>query len=599
MDVSEMDVPPFAPPGVATEPWRESEVLVRSTLVLPTYSSRVTDHLFRHARNCPDRVFLQERRDEAWHATTYGTAAAMVRSIGSCLLRLGLGAHRPLVVLSGNSVAHALIGLAAQAVGIPYAPISPPYSLASQDLKKLRHVLGVLTPGAIFVEHERAFLRALAVPEAQDLPVIAVVPEQGGRACPFADLLRESEDADLDARIENVDPAAPIKILFTSGSTGMPKGVITTHRMMAANQEQIATVWPFLRSQPPILLDWLPWNHVFGNSHNLGMVLRHGGTLWIDDGRPLPGAFERTLRNLRNVQPTISFNVPKAYELLIPELENDDELANYFFGRLRLMFYAGAALAPPLWRRLEKLAAKHASQPVEMVSSWGLTETAPAILMVHEAGAPAGCIGTPMPGLTLKLIPNEDKMEARVSGPNVTPGYWRDPVATQAAFDEDGYFRTGDAVRWIDPQNPTSGFRFDGRLTEDFKLSSGTRVNAGEVKLLAMTSLSSIARDLLVVGENRDEIGLLLIPHDAQRNQLGAGLPENLRAELSAALQEINRSAGGSSRRIGRAMFLSAPLSLDSGEITDKGSLNIRAILRQRSDQLERLYEGDGDVVVA
>ena len=566
-----IDQPTFAPLGVHVEHGLGGVQLVRSTLDLPAHCARITDHLFIGAGQFPDRPFLHERQGDRWLTTTYAEAAASVRCIGSALLQFGLGPDRPLAVLSGNSAAHALIGLAAQAVGVPYAPISPPYSLASQDLGKLRYVLGMLTPGAIFVEEGDRFARALALPEAQGAVVIAVTPGQLSGARLLAHLVGASPLPDIDEIIAAVDPDAPIKVLFTSGSTGMPKGVITTHRMIAANQEQISTVWPFLRREPPVLLDWLPWNHVFGNSHNFGMVVRHGGTLWIDDGRPVPGSFERTLRNLQDVQPTISFNVPKAYELLIPQLEQSADLARHFFGRLRLMFYAGAALAPPLWHRLERLAERHAPHRVNMVSSWGLTETAPAISMVHRAEAPTGCIGTPMPGLSLKLVPNDGKLEARVSGPNVSPGYWRNPEATASAFDPDGYFCTGDALRWVDAAAPAEGFQFDGRLTEDFKLSSGTRVNSGDVRIRALAALSRVSRDLVVVGENRDEIGLLLVPHDHQRADFtGETLPAPLADDVRRGLAELNANAQGSSRRAARALFLRAPLSLDGGEITDK-----------------------------
>jgi feruloyl-CoA synthase len=590
----------FAKPSVSVTSVGNGETLVRSNLVLPPHPLRVTDHLFALARSVPDRVFLRERRGGVWHSTTYGEAASAVRNLGTAFLKIGLGPDRPLAVLSGNSVAHALVGLAAQACGIPYAPISPPYSLVSQDLTKLRHVLNKIAPGAIFVDDAEKFARALALPECQDAVIFAMNTKGVERAKPLTSAIETTARPDIDEIIGKVDVDQPIKILFTSGSTGMPKGVIATHRMMSVNQEQIATVWPFLYHEPPILLDWLPWNHVFGNSHNLGLVLRHGGTMWINDGRPVPGGFEATLANLRDVQPTISFDVPKSYELLVPYLESHPDLAAHFFGRLRLMFYAAAALAPPLWQGLERLAAKHAPRQVSMVASWGLTETAPAIVMLHQANAPTGCIGTPLPGLEIKLIPNGEKLEARVRGPNVTPGYWRDPAATEAAFDAEGFFCTGDALKWVDAANPDAGFQFDGRFTEDFKLSSGTRVNAGELKIRAMTKLHRFARDLLVVGENREEIGLLLIPHDHRRAELTEdSIAASLAGELQEALAILNADVGGSSRQVKRMAFLVRPLSLDAGEITDKGSINLKTVLRLRAEEMTRLYDGGSHVVLA
>jgi feruloyl-CoA synthase len=590
----------FAKPNVAVTTRDNGEQLVRSTHALPDHVLRVTDHLFTSAHRTPEKIFLRERRAGAWASTTYAEAAKAVRALGSEFLRLGLGPQRPVAVLSGNSIAHALVGLAAQSCGVPYTPISPPYSLISEDLAKLRYVLGKTTPGAIFVEQALPFARALTLPECQDAVVFAVDTTGVPRAKSLAAAIATPPLANIDEIMAGVDVDQPIKILFTSGSTGMPKGVIATHRMMSVNQEQIGMVWPFLHHEPPELLDWLPWNHVFGNSHNLGMVVRYGGTMWINDGRPVPGGFDATLANLRDVQPTIYFDVPKSYELLIPHLEAQPDLAAHFFGRLRLMFYSGAALAPPLWHRLEELAQTYAPRPVHMVSSWGLTETAPAILMVHQANAPAGCIGTPLPGLELKLVPSDGKSEARVRGPSITPGYWRDPAATRAAFDADGFFCTGDALKWVDEAKPEAGFRFDGRLTEDFKLSSGTRVNAGELRIRAMTALNRFARDLLVVGENREEIGLLLIPHDHQRAELSKDeLPPRLAAELQEALAALNKGVAGSSRQIRRMAFLMRPLSLDAGEITDKGSLNLKTILRRRGDELARLYEGSNNVICA
>lgn len=386
-----------------------------------------------------------------------------------------------------------------------------------------------------------------------------------------------------------------MKILFTSGSTGVPKGVPATHRMMAANQQQMAQVWPFLLEEPPVILDWLPWSHVFGSSHNLNMVLRFGGTLWIDEGRPMPGAAHaRTLANLREVPPTIRFDVPRGHALLLDALEGDAELAVRVFARLRLVFSAGAALPEPALRRLQALAGRHAPRAVPVVSSWGLSETAPAACTTHAGDAPPAGIGTPLPGVELKLVPVDGKLEIRLRGPNVFHGYLDEPSATAAAFDEEGFFRTGDAVAWVDPEDPAQGLRFDGRLAEDFKLSSGTRINAQELRLRALAALAGQVRDVVVVGADRDDVGLLVFPADpAQAADAG------YRQSLAVTLAAMNAAGGGgSSRSIARAMLLAEPPSLDAGEVTDKGSLNVRAIVTRRAAELSRLYDSNEPEVI-
>lgn len=577
----------FAPVRVVREAAADGGWLLRSLDPLQDHAPRITDALWHWARVAPDRDFLRER-DAAgqWRGVTYAAAAEQVRRIAAGLLARGLGPGRPVAVLSGNSVRHALLALAAQAVGVPHAAISVPYSLQSGDLGKLRQILGRLRPGLVFAEEEAPYARALGVPEARGAAIAAGPAAWEALAAP--------PDAALERAMATVDPEAPVKILFTSGSTGTPKGVLGTHRMMAANQQQMAQVWPFLAEEPPVLLDWLPWSHVFGGSHNLNMVLRFGGTLWIDDGRPMPGApFERTLANLRDVSPTIRFDVPRGHALLLDALERDAALGRRLFGRLRLVFSAGAALPEPALRRLRALAAEHAPGPVPVVSSWGLTETAPAATTTHAGDAPPAGIGTPLPGVTLRLVPVDGKLEIRVRGPNVFRGYLDEPEATAAAFDEAGYFRTGDAVSWVDPADPAQGLRFDGRLAEDFKLSSGTRINALDLRLRALAALGPLVRDVVVVGADRDEVGLLVFPADPAR----AG-DEALRQAVAAALAAVNAAAGGgSSRTIARALLLAEPPSLDAGEVTDKGSLNVRAITTRRAADLARLYDDKPEAI--
>jgi feruloyl-CoA synthase len=580
----------FAPVRVERRALPGGGWLLRSRDVLGTDAPRITEALWQWERAAPERPFLRERgADGAWRGVTYAEAAEAVRGLAAAMLARGLGRTRPVAVLSGNSVRHAMVALAAQAVGVPVTSVSTPYSLQSGDLGKLCHILGKLRPGLIFTEEEAPFARALAVPEAEGVAVVA-----GADA--YDALLREAAPGvALDAAIAAVDPDAPVKLLFTSGSTGVPKGVIGTHRMMAANQRQMLQVWPFLAEEPPVVLDWLPWSHVFGASHNLNMVLRFGGTLFIDEGRPVPGPLhERTLANLREVSPTLRFDVPRGWALLLPALEAEEALCRRVFARLRIAFSAAAALPEAQYRRLLALAARHGPEGrrVAVVSSWGLTETAPACTTTHgEDPPPPGGIGTPLPGVEAKLAPVEGKLEIRVRGPNVFPGYLDDPAADAAAFDEEGFFRTGDAVTWVDEADPNQGLRFDGRLVEDFKLSSGTRISALELRLRALAALGAMVRDVVVVGADRDEVGLLVFPADPAQ-AADAGYRERLRAALAA----MNAAAGGgSSRTVARAMVLAEPPSLDAGEATDKGSINVRAVVTRRAADLARLYDDPND----
>ncbi len=586
----------FNPPQITARPWPGGGWLVRSTAPLPGHAPRITDHLFAWAARQPHAPFLRQRTPDgsAWRSLSWGEAAEQVRRLAAGLLARRLGAGRGVAILSGNGIEHALLALAAMSVGVPVTPVSVPYSLASQDLAKLRHVLALARPGLIFVDQEAPFARALALPEAAAAEVFALAAS--GRAQPFATLLAEAPTAATAAAMAAVAPGTLAKLLFTSGSTGLPKGVMNTHAMLAVNQEQIATAWPFLCREPPVLLDWLPWSHTFGGNHNFNMVLRHGGTLWIDDGRPLPGEVGRTLRNLREVSPSISFNVPKGYELLLPHLEDEPALRDCFLHRLRVLFYAAATLAPPVWRRLEAVAAQ-APHQVHMAGSWGLTETAPALVLTQAPNAPSGCIGTPLPGAELLLLPDGDKLEVRVRGPQVMPGYLDNPAATAAAFDADGFLRTGDAMRWQDPADPNQGLRFDGRLVEDFKLATGTKVNVGALRPRALAALHAVARDLVVAGQDRDDIGLLLLPQPHRMAELDS---PGFIAEVAAALRTLNAEGGGaSSMTVARALFLRAPLSLDLGEVTDKGSLNARAILAHRAGDVARLYDNAETEVIA
>jgi feruloyl-CoA synthase len=481
------------------------------------------------------------------------------------------------------------------AAGIPFAPISVAYSLVSQDLGKLRHILKLLDPGLVYAANAEVFRRALTIPEmaGREIVVGTASPEVPG-ATLFAELLKGAPKDALAAADKKINADTIAKFLFTSGSTGIPKGVITTHRMLNSNIAMQDYIWPFMSARPPVLVDWLPWSHVFGGNHNFNQVLKNGGTLYIDDGKPIPAEFGKSVANLREVSSTIYLNVPKGFELLLPHLRNDDVLRNSLFADLDAMFYAAATLPTHLWEGFAEVASQvRPGNPPSMISGWGLTETSPAALMLNRHDAEVGNIGPPMPGLEVKLVPQGGKLEVRVRGPNVTPGYWRMPELTKQAFDEEGYFITGDAVTFVDENDAARGFRFNGRTVEDFKLSSGTRVHAADVWARARAALGSLVFDAVVAAPDRDDLGLMIFP------PAGRAVDAAYRDELSAALQKMNEGISGSSRVIRRAIVLTEPPSLDAGEITDKGSLNSRGIRDRRAAIVERLYDDkDADVIL-
>lgn len=604
-------LPELAEPRVEVERRADGALVVRNAIALGEYPRCLGDLLLANASARPNQVFLGERvagPDSEWRTITWAAALRKVRSLAQALLDLGAGPERPLLLLSGNSIAHALLTLAAMHVGIPAAPVSVAYSLLSSDFAKLRAIVSQVTPGVVFVEHRKPFAAALAAAGLEHLPTICC-DERLGQAKPnqklerFDDLTKLAASELVDRRFAALGPDSIAKILFTSGSTGLPKGVINTQRMLCSNQAALAQVWPFLAERTPITCDWLPWNHTFGANFNFNLILMHGGTLWIDAGKPAPGGFEATLANLRELSPTLYFNVPRGFDLLIPELERDAELRERFFAKLDLLFYAAAALPQNLWTRLEALALAARGHRVLMVSAWGSTETAPCSTAVYWPIERAGVIGNPMPGTEIALLANGDKQELRVRGANVTPGYWRDRAMTAAAFDDFGFYCIGDAGKLADTERPERGIVFDGRVTEDFKLTSGTWVHVGKLRLEVISACEPLVQDCVITGHDRRELGVLLFPNlSACRacaaldgNATAREVLDNtcVREAIANALTEHNRRSPGSSTQFARALLLAEPPSIDANEITDKGYINQRAVLTHRASLVEALYADD------
>ena len=577
-------------------------VYLRSPEALGPYPVRITDRLEHWATTAPDRVFLAQRDGAGgWRTITYQQTIDSVRRLAQGLLDRHLSPDRPVLILSGNGIDHALLALAAMYVGVPYAPIAPAYSLQARDYSTLRQIFTRLGPGLAFADDGAAFEPALAqvLPADVELVVSASRPATLP-STPFA-ALQAPAGADVDAARARVGPDTIAKVLFTSGSTGRPKGVINTQRMLCANQVMIRTVMAFLADEPPVLCCWLPWNHTAGGNHNFGLVLYNGGTFYIDEGKPTPGLFDVTLRNLREISATAHFTVPRTYEMLLPHLRTDPVLRETFFKRLQIYFYAAAGLSQHLWDELRDLAVEACGEELLIVTGFGATETAPYALTTGGRGAVAGMIGLPAPGMELKLVPVDEKKEARVRGPNVTPGYWGDEGLTRASFDEEGFYRLGDAMDFVDPADPQRGLTFNGRLAEDFKLSTGTWVSVGPLRSKVLLQAAGCAQDVVIAGHDRDFPAGLIFPNLAACREIAGIAPGDLTvhdvlshpavvARFQGALNALARQATGSSTFLARAVVLDTPPSLDAREITDKGSLNQRAVLEHRATRVEELY---------
>lgn len=602
----------FGPTATQKHSFADGTILFKSKQELGKFPEKLTEKLVFWAEKTPNKTFIAKRKqDGLWDHLSYSQTLKYVKNIGQFLLDCGVSVERPIMILSENSLEHALLALAALHVGVPFSAIAPAYSLVSNDFGKLRHTLTMMTPKLVFAQNGKVYAGALQLtaelfPDATLL--ISELPLENIQTILFENIKNIQSGFEVEDAHAKISPETVAKILFTSGSTGLPKGVINTHKMICANLQQITQVFPFMEDEPPVFIDWLPWNHTFGGNHNFGLTLYNNGTLYIDDGKPTPKGIETTVQNLREISPTAYFNVPKGFEELIPYLEKEPELRNKFFSKLNIIFYAGASLAQPVWNKLEELAQETIGKKIPIITGLGCTESGPSAMFANWGGSFSGLLGVPVAGLTVKLRPDGDKLEALYQGPNVTPGYWRQPTATENAFDEEGFYKTGDAVKFVDENYPDKGLIFDGRIAEDFKLSTGTWVNVGVLKAKLVSATAPIVQDAVIVGLDRDFITtILFLNADACRKLANlasnisnqeAFLHAKVREYLFNQLNNFAKTATGSATRIERAIIAIDAPSIDLGEITDKGSLNQRAILKYRTDLVEKLYANVGNDII-
>ncbi len=592
----------FGDPAVSVERRDDGIIYLRPKTALGDYPVRLTDRLHHWAGAAPDRTFMAERGAGGdWRRISYAQLLTSSRHIASALLARGLSAERPVVILSGNSIDHALLAFGALYAGIPFCPVSPAYSLISRDYGKLAFAIKLLTPGLVFADDADRFADALKANVPATAEIVAVRGTVPGRAVTLlADLLSCPEHPGLDAAHDAIGPDMIAKFLLTSGSTGNPKAVINTHRMLCANQAMIRATLAFLKDAPPVIVDWLPWNHTFGGNHNIGLTLFNGGSMYLDEGKPTLDGIGETVRNLREVSPTVYFNVPKGYESLLPYLREDSDLRAKFFASLQAMFFSGAAMSPYVWNSLDAFAVQETGFRVPILTGLGATETAPFFMSVRPETSRSGHVGLPVSGSDAKLVPDNGKLEVRAKGPNVTPGYWRQPELTAAAFDDEGFYKLGDAIKPAVPDDFDAGFDFDGRIAEDFKLASGTWVSVGPLRARFIAACAPMVRDVVIAGINRDEVSALVVldldgcrlinPALSTGDMTAAATDPEVRDAFRVRFAGFLAASSGSSSRITRAMLLDTPLSIDSGEVTDKGSINQRAVLDHRSHMIEELY---------
>lgn len=578
----------------------DGTIYLTSPHPLPEPAKSLGERLAHWAKTTPDTVYMADRVDGAWRKTTYADTLARVRRIGTALLKRNLSRERPVVVLSGNDLEHQWIGLAAMHIGVPYAPVSPAYSLVSSDFANLKHIFGKLTPGLIFIHDARPFARAIEQVVPPDVEIVVVKnPPAGRKVTLFADLMATEATSAVDEAFAKVGPDTIAKFMFTSGSTGQPKGVINTQRMLTSNQEMILSALAYFRDEPPIVLDWAPWHHTAGGNHDVYLVLYNGGTFYVDDGKPVPGAIEATVRNLRDVSPTWYFNVPKGFEALLPYLQKDESLRQSFYKDVKVLWYAGAGVSQYVSDEYMRMAVETTGKRIQFLTGLGSTETAPFGIGRTWPSVRAANVGLPGPGLTAKLVPNDGKLELRFKGPNVMPGYWREPELSAKAFDEEGFYRIGDAVAFEDADDPGKGLLFDGRIAEDFKLSTGTWVSTGRLRTRIIDVFAPYVRDVVLTGPDRDDLGALIFPDieacralapDVKGDIVALALDPRVRKEFQNRLAVLTKESTGSSNRVARIMIQTELPSMDAGEATDKGSINQRNVLKHRAALVDELY---------
>ncbi len=579
---------------------------LRADRDLPPFPDRITDRFVHWATTRPDQTVFARRVKNAdgstggWRHITFAQALDAARRIGQGLIHRGLSAERPVLILSENDLEHALLALGCIYAGIAYCPTSPAYSLVSQDFDKLHHVVKTLTPGLVFASDAQRYSRAMLATLGEGVELVTTEGTVPGRATtPFADLLATDPTPAVDAAMAATGPDTIVKFLFTSGSTKMPKAVINTQRMWCANQQQMVESMPVLAQNPLVLVDWLPWNHTFGGNHNVGMVLFHGGTLFIDDGKPTPALMNETLHNLREIAPTVYFNVPTGFEAIANAMKTDDALRKTLLSRVHMFFYAGASLAQPVWDALHAAQEAEIGERIVMGTGLGMTESGPFGIFVTSPNVKAGDLGLPTPGLELKLVDAGGKTEVRYKGPNITPGYWRMPAETAEAFDEEGFFKTGDAVKWIDETDTQLGLKFDGRIAEDFKLATGTFVSVGPLRAKIIAAGAPYIQDVVITGLDMKEVGAMVFPTLQVRGLSGLSADASMHDVLNSApvlahfqrvVTELAKTSTGSASRIARLCLLADPPTIDRGEVTDKGSINQRAVLAHRAETVALLH---------